>query len=175
MSSETDRKSGDFPQQVSDKLDLANASLSDMFGYSKEFEDQLLLENQPHNADFKITSLLDESDNSDNYFIQNSDMLLRNLASSQRVCVTLQDVVPFKLPVYDESQFRVSSELHSTILEAVEQLGGIEKATPEDIVNLVNVKWLTVERVKSHLESYQHGKYFGPRSSRAFMYGNGRQ
>ncbi|WCJ37304.1 Homeodomain-like superfamily protein [Euphorbia peplus] len=171
MFSGTDLDISDYAHQDSDDLEFVNAgsSLSDLYGYSKEFEHQLLLEAQPDD-DFKITSLLYESD-SDNAFIQNSNMLFpHNLVPSQHTSVTqLQDSTPVIQARNDESDFQLSSELQSAILKLVEQLGGIERAIPEDIVFLMNVKGLTVEHVKSQLKSYQYDKCFDPKSSEAFM------
>ncbi|XP_065873468.1 myb family transcription factor PHL7-like isoform X2 [Euphorbia lathyris] len=189
MSSKTGVEIGDFPHQVSDKLELGNrgASLSELFGYSKEFEHQLYLEMQPD--DFKITSLLYESENVDDFLKlmehknQNVNMFQHNLISSQQSYVTVQELAPTVTKIHehnislshqeqevdkqetnhllpppaiqtshDKSHFQWSSELHSGVMGAIEQLGGFERPTPESILCVMNVKGLTLDHVKSHLQ-----------------------
>ncbi|XP_065875483.1 uncharacterized protein [Euphorbia lathyris] len=203
MTSKTGVEIGDFPLQVSDKLELGNtgASLSELFGYSKEFEHQLYLEMQPD--DFKITSLLYESEN-DDYFLQlmeyknqNDNMFRHNLVPSQQSYVTVEELAPTANKIHehnlflshqkhevdkqetnhplsppaiqtsdDKSHLQWSYELHSGIMEAVELLGGFERATPESILRLMNVKGLTLDHVKSHLQTYQQCNYFDHESTK---------
>ncbi|KAE9591464.1 putative transcription factor MYB-HB-like family [Lupinus albus] len=49
-------------------------------------------------------------------------------------------------------RFRWTPELHHCFLHAVQTLGGIERAKPKMILDLMNVAEITVSHVKSHLQ-----------------------
>ncbi|KAE9600210.1 hypothetical protein Lal_00045800 [Lupinus albus] len=52
-------------------------------------------------------------------------------------------------------RMRWTSSLHARFIHAVELLGGHERATPKSVLELMDVKDLTLAHVKSHLQMYR--------------------
>ncbi|XP_023637166.1 protein PHOSPHATE STARVATION RESPONSE 3 isoform X2 [Capsella rubella] len=55
-------------------------------------------------------------------------------------------------------RLRWNSDLHNSFVQAVEQLGGENRATPKMVLQLMDVKGLTISHVKSHLQMYRSMK-----------------
>ncbi|GLJ55390.1 hypothetical protein SUGI_1189150 [Cryptomeria japonica] len=52
-------------------------------------------------------------------------------------------------------RIRWTSDVHDSFLRAVQQLGGPNKASPKQLVELMGVEGLTHPQVKSHLQGYR--------------------
>ncbi|XP_008681251.1 probable transcription factor KAN2 isoform X1 [Zea mays] len=68
-------------------------------------------------------------------------------------------------------RMRWTTSLHARFVHAVELLGGHERATPKSVLELMDVKDLTLAHVKSHLQMYRTIKTTDHRPASASSYG----
>ncbi|KAL3851394.1 hypothetical protein ACJIZ3_013276 [Penstemon smallii] len=55
-------------------------------------------------------------------------------------------------------RLRWTPDLHLSFLHAIHRLGGQERATPKSVLQLMNVRGLSISHVKSHLQMYRSKK-----------------
>ncbi|CAN8258159.1 unnamed protein product [Cochlearia groenlandica] len=58
----------------------------------------------------------------------------------------------------DKARLRWSSDLHDCFVNAVEKLGGPQKATPKNVKDMMEVEGIALHHVKSHLQKFRLGK-----------------
>ncbi|CAK8536722.1 unnamed protein product [Lathyrus sativus] len=64
----------------------------------------------------------------------------------------------FVLSTDAKPRLKWSHELHQRFIDAINQLGGAEKATPKSIMRVMQIPGLTLYHLKSHLQKYRLGK-----------------
>ncbi|XVF03322.1 hypothetical protein REPUB_Repub04eG0251200 [Reevesia pubescens] len=77
-------------------------------------------------------------------------MGLQNMQNQQNMNLVLStDAKP---------RLKWTHELHQRFVEAVNQLGGADKATPKSLMRIMGISGLTLYHLKSHLQKYRLGK-----------------
>nr|XP_043608894.1 probable transcription factor KAN2 isoform X2 [Erigeron canadensis] len=109
----------------------------------------ILSHNNPHHLSNLQDSNSANSNTSIHYvnnFNAQSRLFLSSSSSSPRFPVKRSMRAP---------RIRWTTTLHSRFVHAVELLGGHERATPKSVLELMDVKDLTLAHVKSHLQMYR--------------------
>ncbi|KAA8526285.1 hypothetical protein F0562_008512 [Nyssa sinensis] len=83
----------------------------------------------------------------------NSSSNSKTLDGNERSTSTVRQYIRSKLP-----RLRWTPDLHLAFVRAVERLGGQERATPKLVLQLMNVRGLSIAHVKSHLQMYRSKK-----------------
>ncbi|KAM0944645.1 putative transcription factor MYB-HB-like family [Dioscorea sansibarensis] len=77
---------------------------------------------------------------------------------------TVRQYVRSKLP-----RLRWTPDLHLSFVHAVERLGGQERATPKLVLQMMNVRGLSIAHVKSHLQMYRSKKLDDSRQEKSIL------
>lgn len=64
----------------------------------------------------------------------------------------------FVLSTDAKPRLKWTPELHQRFIDAINQLGGADKATPKSIMRVMEIPGLTLYHLKSHLQKYRLGK-----------------
>ncbi|CAL5188774.1 unnamed protein product [Lathyrus oleraceus] len=64
----------------------------------------------------------------------------------------------FVLSTHAKPRLKWTHQLHQRFIDAINQLGGAEKATPKSIMRVMQIPGLTLYHLKSHLQKYRLGK-----------------
>ncbi|KAL3617028.1 hypothetical protein CASFOL_039422 [Castilleja foliolosa] len=100
--------------------------------------------------------LSDSSENTSSSFDLNEDAASNDIDSSKsrdnvhnnkHKKSSVRQYVRSKMP-----RLRWTPDLHLSFIHAIERLGGQERATPKAVLQMMNVKGLSISHVKSHLQ-----------------------
>ncbi|KAJ9548744.1 hypothetical protein OSB04_021287 [Centaurea solstitialis] len=114
--------------------------------YSKTSSDSLRYEDGEEESESKEVVELKDGGSCSNSTVEESDKK-----------PSVRPYVRSKMP-----RLRWTNDLHLRFVQAVERLGGQERATPKMVLQLMNIKGLHIAHVKSHLQMYRSKKIDDP-------------